>query len=123
MELKQPNYSARWIFPFPDEPETGVLMRKLTDAEVNRIYDKHKYVPGSKQATVSKASAVLSEMICASVQEWKGFTQGGVTLDCTDANKMLMLEQPMLNSDGEKTSVWAVINEKFGEAQESDLKN
>ena len=123
MELKKPDYTARWVFPFPDEPETGVQMRKLTDAEVNRIYDRNKYVPGSKGATVSKASAVLNEMICASVQDWKGFTQDGVALECTDTNKILMLEQPMVGEDGERTSVWAVINEKFAKLQEADLKN
>jgi len=123
MELLKPNYSSRWVFPFPDEPETGVLVRKLTDAEVNRIYDRNKYIPGSPKATVAKASAVLQEMICASVEDWKGFTQDGQPLPCTNENKLLMLERSVTDDEGDKTTIWGLVNQKFAKLQEDDLKN
>lgn len=123
MELIKPNYTARWIYPFPEEPETGLLMRKMTDAEVNRIYDRHKYNPGTKGATVTKAAAVLVDMIDATVEGWKGFTQDGVELPCTRENKLLMLEQPMQDAEGEKSTVWNVASAKFVALQEADTKN
>lgn len=123
MELLAPNFTARWVYPFPEEPETGVQLRKLSDAEVNRIYDKHKYIPGAKTATVSRAAMVVSEMICSSVQDWKGFTQNKVALPCDDANKLLMLEKTMIDEDGEKSTVWNVVQSKFAKMQEEDSKN
>lgn len=113
----------RRIYPFDNEPETWIEMQKLPDAVVNRIYDREKYMPGSKTATMTKATAVVRSLICDSITDWNGFSDGSKPMPCTSENKLMLLDVETLNSEGEKSTLWALLQEKFAKLEEEDAKN
>ena len=129
MELKKPSFTERWIFPLESEPETGVLIKKLSDAETNRIFDRNQYMPGSKGMTMAKTQKVLEDVVRASVRDWKGFQQDGVDIPCNDETKTLLLdatvEDGSVDENGKpiRPTLWSLVNKKFGELEEADRKN
>ncbi len=123
MNLTPASTDTRRIFPIDGDTETWVDIRDLADAESNRIYDRNKYMPGSKSANMTKATAVLHEVVQESVTDWGGFTLKNEPVPCTNENKLMLLETVVTGSDGERTTLWAAIMEKFSKLKEADAKN
>jgi hypothetical protein len=124
LELVKPDTTtARRVFPFDGDEDTWVEIRKLSDAETNRIYDRNKFLPNSKTATMTKASQVLKEVVDSSVVGWNNFTIKSQPLPCTAEFKMLLLDTLVPGPEGDKVSLWSVINDKFAALEEADRKN
>lgn len=114
---------ARRIYPFDAEPETWVDMITLADSTVNRIYDRHKYMPGQKGATMSRATLVLNDVVCETVSDWNGFTSKGVPIPCDNETKLMLLDAVATNLEGEPVSLWVLLCEKKKALEEADAKN
>ena len=102
-----------------------MAVRKLSDAETYRIYDRNKFMPGvADKATMASAAKVMQQIVQSSVTEWKGFTdETGIDLPCTDENKLLLIDTILDGEEGEKTTLWHVIAKKFGDEEEAERKN
>jgi hypothetical protein len=125
LELRIPDTkTARWIYPFADDPEAGLFMRRLSEAETNRIFDRNGYFPGAaKGQTMDKVTKVHHEIVNMSIEDWKGIKLNGQDLPCTQANKETFLTALMRNADGERVGIWTIVNDAFDATLEEDLKN
>ena len=72
---------------------------------------------------MAKATSVLKAIVVESVSDWSGIEANGGALPCTAENKLLLLETTADNADGEKSTFWAVLNEKFAAMEEAEAKN
>ncbi len=114
---------ARRVFLNEGNDKEWVDIVKLSDAESNRIYDRNKYMPGAKGATMDRASKVAREYVQARVVDWGGFTHKGVEVPCTNENKLMLLDTMGLDADGEKTNLWRILSDKFDALEDADAKN
>jgi hypothetical protein len=124
---KKAKESTRWVYPVEADPEFGVEVRQLSDAESSRIMDKAKYFPlNDRMATMGKLNTVIKDTIIARVVSWSGVNdpETHAEMPCTDANKLLLLDATVEDAEtGEKTSLWLVIAKKFDADREEEEKN
>jgi len=118
---------ARTIVPFPDtHPDVSITMREIPPRQVRAIWDSCGIRPGNNANTTwaqwDKANKIL---VKKSIESWTGFSLGGQELECTDDNKVLLLDENVSDPDdpSKKVSAWQVILAMFEKAIEADRKN
>lgn len=126
MQLVKREVRTRTIYPIPEVDENfAVELRNPSDAERNRIFDRHRYIPNhEKRGGMGIFAKVLRDLVLASVIRVDGATGGdGVSLDPTaDETKLLLLDVDV-EADGERKSLWVICQEKAAEADRADEKN
>jgi hypothetical protein len=120
---------TRWVQPFESVPEFKVEMRRLSEAESNRMYDRHGVFPGSPKQSMTRWSGLMRDIFAASVVSWEGAEKvigQDEKLLCNDETKKriatVMVER---DEDGEKTrtALSQILVQKFSEMEAGDAKN
>lgn len=128
---------SKWVQPFEDNAFRA-YMRRVTEAETNRIFDQAKIYPGSQKNSMTKLSRVSDALMLASVTEWEHpeavnlyelDSDGKPTATpapCNDDNKA-RLDKIIVDyeRDGEEVaeSLYSILVRKFNETTEEVAKN
>lgn len=119
---------VRRVYLFPEDLYPGMAEEWDTWVEIvelgesaNAIYDKHRYMPGRKDATMQKADRVLRDVVVAAIAAWNGITYEGRAVPCTEEWKARLLDTPVI-LDGERTSMWAHAQTRYIEEVDAERK-
>lgn len=114
---------TRTVHPVPElDPEFSVTLRELSDAEQARIYDKHNYMPGRKDATMQKLARITQDVIRQRVVGWTNFTENGAELEC-EGDAKLRLYATEVYIDGENKTLWQLAIEAEQRQKVEEQKN
>jgi hypothetical protein len=114
---------TRAVYPVPDlDPEFSVTLRELSDTEQARVYDKHNYMPGRKDATMQKLARITQDVIRLRVVDWTNFTENGEEIECQADNK-LKLYSTEIYVDGENKTLWQLAVEAEQRQKVEEQKN
>jgi len=127
LQLVAPKRTTRTIVPFPDtHPDFSVSVRRLSEAETTRIYDRHGYIPNhEKRGGMGRFVKVLRDIILATVERVDGATgaDGAALEPKADETKLLLSETEVETGEGERKTLWQIIQEMMIEAERGDEKN
>lgn len=122
---------TRWVQPFESVPEFKVEMRRVSEQEQTRIFDKHKFFPGfGGKQTMARGNAVLRETFIASVVSWEGVSlvlrDLTEPVPCTDETKSRLaavVVEEVVDGEPVQKRMSAVLTEKFADMEANDAKN
>jgi hypothetical protein len=117
---------SKWVKPFEDVP-FRVHIRRLTDHETNRIFDKNKIYPGSPKNSMVKLEAASREMLFASVIEWEHPESTPLgDVPCDEPNKARLQNITVTydrDSEEVQETLFAVLSRAFNEEASAEAKN
>lgn len=118
---------TKWVQPFEDNP-FRVQLRRLSEEETNRVFDRHKILPNSPKNSMAKFSAVTRDMMLDAVLAWESpETTPLGNVPCDRENKLRMTKVMVVHDgdEGEEVteSLWAIVSRKFNDEEEAELKN
>lgn len=117
----------RWVQPFEDNP-FRVKMRRVSEVETNRIFDKNRLYPNSNKNTMSKLSRASHEMMLLSIVGWEhpeAIPPLG-DVPCDDENKARLGDIRVdYEKDGEEVaeSLYGVLVREFNQEARDIEKN
>lgn len=114
------------VQPLPEtHPEVEVTVERLTQAEIHEIWTKCGIKTDPKLQTWQQWGKSARELCLRMVKGWKGFTENGKPLECTNETKPRLIDKVIriTGPDGEETRkpLWRLINEAL-EKQDEDEK-
>lgn len=127
MKLAAPEYRTRVITPIPSEPDFTVEVRKLSSSQLNKIYDRHGYIPGhAKQGGMVRFAKCITDIVTESVVRVNGATdeEGNPREADSDETKLLLIEVDVEDAEtGERKSLWQLVQEKAEAMERTEAKN
>lgn len=114
---------TRTITPFPDrDPDFSVEIRRLSQAEMSRIYDAEGY-NDAKGRTMQKLDKVLVRVAQAAIVRVNGATRNGAPLDPTAPETKQTILDARVQVDGVVLSLFDHISNLAAEEEKAELGN